>query len=152
MLEIARKRFPELEFRQIPAEELQGKEKFDYLVMADVVEHLSNLEQALAKTAGCCRKGSVLIITSINPVWEPILDLAERLGLKMPEGPHDWPGQERLRQLLERQGFQARSTGYRLLIPKHVPFLSDYANKHFARVPFLRGLGVIQFLVAEFKP
>jgi ubiquinone/menaquinone biosynthesis C-methylase UbiE len=64
------------------------KEKFEYIFMSDVVEHLENPEEVFKKISRLMQPETVFVNTMANPVWEPILILGEKLRLKMPEGPH----------------------------------------------------------------
>ena len=62
--------------------------KFDYILLADVIEHLSNPHKALKNIAHSMQASTKLVLTMANPAWEPFLMFLENLHFKMPEGPH----------------------------------------------------------------
>ncbi len=149
MLALARAKHPELEFVEAPIEELSLQQSFDYIILADVVDHITDLWLAFRALRRVSNPSTTIVLSSVNPVWTLPLDIAERFDLKMPEGPHNWAEAEELEALLVLNDFKVVQRGYRLPIPKHVPFLSGFLNHWFERLPFFRGLGVIQYLVAK---
>lgn len=61
---------------------------FDYILMVDVVEHLAEPRKAFASLKKFMNEDTYLIVSFVDSSWEPILWMLEKLGLKMPEGPH----------------------------------------------------------------
>ncbi len=149
MLALARVKHPDLEFVEAPIEELSIKQSFDYVIMADVVDHITDLWLAFRALRRVSSLGTTVVISSVNPVWTLPLDIAEHFNLKMPEGPHNWAEAEELEALLALNDFEVFERGYRLPIPKHFPFLSDFLNHWFERMLFFRNLGVVQYLVVK---
>lgn len=138
MISIAAEKFPHLNFLVADAEVFNPQETFDYVIVPDVVEHLSEVGAMFRSVRRGCRKGTRLIITYVNPLWAPILHLAERLGMKMPEGEHRWPLPEELRKTAEETGFVLVEFYGRILCPKKIPILARYLNLAAERLPFLR--------------
>jgi len=62
---------------------------FDFLLMIDVVEHLQDPQKAFRRLKELMNKDSILILSFVDSSWEPLLWILEKLGLKMPEGPHN---------------------------------------------------------------
>ena len=150
MIELASKHYPQknLSFCVSAGESLDVKGKFDGVLMVDVIEHLSDVRTTASEIRRVTKKGALVFISSANPLWEPILLAAEKLGFKMPEGPHNWISKEKLRKIFEGNGFVVVEEGFRLAVPKKVP-LADQINAVFWRVPLLRNLGLIQFLLLQ---
>jgi ubiquinone/menaquinone biosynthesis C-methylase UbiE len=86
MVGIAAAKFPTLTFRVADAERFDPGETFDFVIVPDVVEHLSDAGAMFRSARKGCHSGTRVIVTSVNPLWAPALDLAEKVGLKMPEG------------------------------------------------------------------
>lgn len=84
MIRRAAARHPDLEFRAIDVDELDTKETFDVILLLDVIGHLFDVESTLKKLRRFCEPHTRVIIVYYNFLWEPLLRLAERLGLKMP--------------------------------------------------------------------
>ena len=57
-------------------------EKFDVIVLSDVVGHLLDIEETLRGVRNFCRPETRVIISYYNFLWEPILKAGERLGLQ----------------------------------------------------------------------
>lgn len=152
MIKRARRKHPGFIFKRQNVEELSLKQKFDYVVLVDIVDHLPDIFTMLVKIREVCSSKTRLVLTTINPVWEPVLDLAERLGQKMPEGPHNWVPHDDLKNILELAGFKVIKNGFKVLVPKYVPKLSDYLNKNFNRWEELNQFGAVQYFVCQKLP
>jgi 2-polyprenyl-3-methyl-5-hydroxy-6-metoxy-1,4-benzoquinol methylase len=85
MVKEATRRHPTLEFRVGDAETLDLDENFDVIILADVVGHLLDVEAALKRLRHTCTPQTRIIVSYYNYLWEPILRLSEKLGLKMPQ-------------------------------------------------------------------
>ncbi len=149
MVTLARGRFPRLQFRVGDAEALEPGEAFDWVMMVDLLEHLEDPRAALASARRACHPESRLIVIAANPAWQSILHLAERLGLKMPEGDHRWLGAEEIRRLLHETGFDVVREDRRLLLPKRIPWLSGLVNEHLSRLAALRRWCLVLVFVAR---
>lgn len=92
--------------------------------------------------------GAIVICSVANPLWEPILLVAEKFGLKMPEGPHNRPPLRTMYTLFEQQGFTIIEKGFYLPIPKPL-WGADLGNKLLASIPLIRRLGFIVYWVLK---
>jgi len=150
MIRIAKEKHRDIDFKVMSAEFLELDGMFDYIFLADVIEHLSNLNLAFRNMNKISDKDSIIIITAANTLWEPILLLAEKLGLKMPEGPHNRPSYKQFAKILDQNNFKVIKRGYRFLIPKRLPIIHNI-NKVFYKIPLVRCLGMIEYLVIRPK-
>lgn len=146
MIAIAAARHPGLEFVAADAAALPPGEPFDYVIVPDVVEHLADPAAVFRAVRSRCHAGTRVIVACVNPRWAPVLHLAERLGLKMPEGEHRWLSAEQVGAIAHAAGFRVQSVVGRILLPKRVPGLSGPLNRA-ARRPWLRPLCLTQVLV-----
>lgn len=122
------------------------KEAFDYIFMSDVIEHLQNPVETFQKISGLMDKGTTFICTMANPFWEPLMMIWEKLGLKMPEGPHSRIKNYELRIMIEKTGMKIIKHDYKLLIPIEIPILTNLANRYL-EIP-LKRFAFIEYLVA----
>lgn len=152
MIDRAKRKYPGLKFYRQDLYRLRLKQKFDYLVLVDVIDHLPDIFLALQQIKQLCAPQTRVILTTINPAWEPVLDLGEKLGLKMPEGPHNWVPHDDLQNLLELAGFNIETSGFSVLVPKHIPGLSDYLNQRIGRLGWWQRLGAVQYFVCQKRP
>lgn len=146
MVEIAAAKFPGLRFLVADGEDFRLDETFDFVIVPDVIEHLTDPPAMFRSVRGCCRPGSRVIVTCVNPVWAPVLHLAERLGMKMPEGEHRWLPEKEIRRIAGEAGFRVEGSYGRILFPKDVPFLAGALNRA-AALPLLKPLCLTQAIV-----
>jgi SAM-dependent methyltransferase len=147
MVEVAASKFPALAFRVADAESFDPGETFDYVIVPDVVEHVGDVGALFRSARRCCRDGTRVIVTCVNPLWAPVLHLAERLGRKMPEGEHRWLPAAELRRLAAEAGFDLAELSGRILCPREVPLLAGPLNRAAERFAFLRPACLTQVLV-----
>lgn len=143
MIEFARAKFPHLEFVSASIDQFHAKERFDYILLADVIEHIENPNGLFRKLKELCAADTRVIITMANPAWEPLLGLLERLRFKMEEGPHYRVSEKETVLMAANNGFKLRSADRYLLFPVHIPLISAFANDVAGRLPLLRRLAVI---------
>lgn len=150
MLKIAREKYPELEFRQADIEEMETwGERFDVLILADVVGHLQDIEETFRGLRVFCRYDTRIIISYYNFLWEPILKLGEIFRLKMPQQYQNWLSSEDISNLLSLTEYQVVKTESRLLIPKRIPWFSNFINRYVASLPGIRKLSLCRYIVAR---
>ncbi len=148
MIELAALKHPGLEFRVHDLMRGPLDERFDYVVAADVAEHVPNLDTMMGSLASMLTDGGVAIVVTANPRWAPVLHLAERLRLKMPEGDHEWRSRADLASAAGRAGMRERSFDRSLVMPKEVPGLRALDSAAWA-AGLRQRLGVIQRAVFE---
>src|SRR5260370_37966560 len=85
MVQIARTKYPELNWRHGDAQNLDIDGPFDYLVLSDLIGYLSDVERAFSNLNSVCHERTRVVITQYNYLWEPVLRLAQALKLKRSE-------------------------------------------------------------------
>ena len=82
-----------------------------------------------------------------NPIWEPVLMIGEKVGLKMPEGPHNRIRYKDIKSLIKSLGLKIIKHDYKLLIPVHVPLLTSLFNNYLEK--YLKKLCFIEYFVIK---
>src|SRR3989344_6134811 len=141
MIKISKKKHPKYEFICDSAETVKIRKKMDYIIAIDIIEHLSSINKTIENISNNSGKDTTIIFSMINPLWEPILLIGERLGLKMPEGPHHRITFDKFNKILSKNDLRMIHKGYRLLIPLKMP-LADTINSSFYKFPLIRRLGL----------
>jgi len=121
------------------------EEKFDYIFMSDVIEHLEKPEDMFEKIVKLMDDKSRFVITMANPIWEPLLMIWEKIGLKMPEGPHQRISNFQLSIFIEKTGMKIIKHDYRLLVPVKIPIITKLANKYLEK--YFKKLAFIEYFV-----
>ncbi|MBI2304201.1 MAG: glycosyltransferase [Chloroflexi bacterium] len=152
MVRRAQEEYPELSFKYGGVEQLDGGQKYDYIIIQDVLEHLTDIWATINELHAVGKPTTMVVVSFVNPIWEPILRVGEMLRMKMPEGPHNWMQLDDVVALFRLAGFEIQETGYRVLLPICIPFISDLLNKVAPLVPGLKKLCVVQYLVAKAVP
>ncbi|HTL38757.1 MAG TPA: glycosyltransferase [Kofleriaceae bacterium] len=153
LVDLARRKHPDLEFIVADAETLDAPElagrTFDYIVMSDVVGRLSDVWSAFRALRRLCHARTRVVITYYNFVWEQLLKLGERVGRKMPIPQENWLGMRDLQNLLELNHFEIIRSGTAQLLPVDIPLLAPFANRYLAQAPGLRHLALSQYFVCR---
>ena len=149
MVSMAKQRHPDLEFLVADVEELNVTEKFDVIILSDVVGHLLDVEIALKNLRQCCTPNTRVIIAYYNFLWEPVLHFAEWVHLKMPQQQQNWLSPQDLTNLLELGEYQLVKKESRMLVPKWIPVLSWVANGLLAYLPGFRSACLCHYMVAR---
>lgn len=147
MVEIAAAKHPSLSFLVADAEAFDPRQTFDFVIVPDVVEHLSDPGAMFRSARKACHAETRVIVTCVNPLWAPVLHLAERLGLKMPEGEHRWLTAKELFGMSAAAGFDVVEYSGRILCPKEITLLAHPLNRAASLLPLLRPLCLTQVLV-----
>lgn len=148
-IEQARKNHPDLEFIVGDAHELPIEEKFDYVILSDVLGYVDDIWTVFRNLRKVMTPNSRLILTYYNFAWQGILQAGAMLGYKMPVPAQNWLGQQDVANLLELNGFKLVASGESCLLPVKVPVVSSIANRFLAKAPGLRNLALIQHMVAR---
>ena len=149
MVDIARDKHPALEFRVGDAEALGLNERFDYVILSDLVGYLYDIEAMLDQLHQVVTSRTRIVITYYNYLWEPALRIGNLLRLKLWTPLQNWLAMSDIENLLYLSGFEVVNKGYRFLLPKWIPVFSWLANRYLARLPALRKLCLTQVLVAK---
>lgn len=157
MLRLAGEKYPGLELHHQAAEELTlavhevrgARGGFDFVVMVNVVGELADVLTAFKRLRPVMRPDSRLVIVYYNHLWEPLVDLAARLGQKLDNPTQNWLSLPDLRGFLHLAGFEIVKVGARMPCPKYVPGVAELLNEGLGRLPVIQRLGFIHFLVAR---
>ena len=152
MTEAATRRHSALDFRTADIEALEITEKFDYIVMQDLLGHLDDIWLAFRNLSKVTTPETRVVITSYNPLWEPLVMLAEASGLKARNPRQNWLAMEDIENLLYLNNYEVIKKGCRFLMPFNIPLVSFFLNKFLAKMPFFKNLGLIQFIVVRETP
>ena len=152
MTSLAQVKFPHLEFRTCDIEQLPLNEKFDYVVMSDLIGFLHDVQRSLENLRQVCSPQTRVVISYYNFLWEPLLKLAERLHLKARQPVLNWVAPADVENMLDLAGFEGVRKLTRLVLPLNVPLLSPLCNRLLANLPGIRKLSLVSVLVARPQP
>ncbi|HBI16904.1 MAG: type 12 methyltransferase [Candidatus Moranbacteria bacterium GW2011_GWF2_34_56] len=149
MIEIAKKKYPQIDFFVMEAENITLDKKFDYIVISNTIGYLEDIQQVFAELKKISHKHTKVIVTYHNFLWQPLFSFAELIGLRMKQPEQNWLSRVDIKNLLYLSGFDAYKEGERLIFPFYIPILSTILNKYFAKFPFLRKLCITDYVIAK---
>jgi SAM-dependent methyltransferase len=153
MVEVAQRNHPDLEFRVGDIEDtaclegLQGP--FDVIVLSDTIGALEDIEATLAALHGLCDRDTRVIIAYYSMMWRPILSLADRLGLRMPQPDTNWLSTKDITALLGLADFDVVKRDWRQLLPKRLFGVGSLVNRYIGTLPLLRKACLRNYVVAR---
>lgn len=148
MVELARSEHAELHFVQGDPETLDLGETFDYILFNHIFDTVDILK-AFESIRAHCTEDTAVVVINYNQLWQPILSLASKLGLRSKFVEPNWVSENDIRNFLKLAGFRPVRKYRLLLFPKRIPILSALANDFLARLPGLRRLCLMQIMVAR---
>ena len=151
MVALAKKQHPGLHFIQADPEKLSLGEKFDYILFDHIFDTVDIL-RALEAIREHCTPDTRLIIFNYTQLWEPVLELASKLGFRSKFVEPNWVSENDVRGFLKLAGFRPVRVHRRFLFPKWIPLFSWALNDLLAHLPGLRRLCLMQIMVARPSP
>lgn len=152
MVEAAAGKFPGVKFLCSGLSGLREEKKYDFCVMSNLLDYLPDIWTELELLKKFMHQDSKLIITTSNPLWEPVLRMAAQFRLKTPDGPRNFITNNDIMNFLQLLDYEVIEYGYRIFLPKGIPAVSAVINKIIPLIPGFRNLCAMQFIIARVKP
>ncbi len=149
MIRIASQRHPNLRFVQADAHELNLSEKFDVIILSDLVNDLWDVQTVFKNISQLTTPRSRIIINSYSRLWEPILNLAQWLGLATPTLHQNWLTVEDLTGLLNLADCEVIKRTQEILLPLPIWILADFCNRFLVKLWPLKHLALTNLIVAR---
>jgi SAM-dependent methyltransferase len=153
MIDVARSKHPDLKFVvgdiESPDTIQAIDEKFDVLVLHDTIGSLEDCQSTLSGLRNLCHDDTRVVIAYYNYLWEPVLQLADRLHLRTPAPLTNWLKPPDILNLLFLADFEVVSTDWRQLIPMRLLGLGWLINQIIGTLPGFRKLCLRNYIVAR---
>jgi SAM-dependent methyltransferase len=150
MIELARKRHPELEFQVADALDFPPTMNFDYIILSDLINDLPDVQALFEKLRTVAHSRSRLVLNFFSNLWRPVLSAAEKTGLKGPTLLQNWLSTDDVKNLLHLAGWEVIKSDPRILWPARTP-LVDWVCNHWL-APLLPHFCLTVTVVARLKP
>ncbi len=151
-IELARKRFPHLNFYVADPHELSLSEKFDYVLICNSLGKWHDIQQVFEHIRPLTQNKTRIVITYYNYLWEWFLRLGSHLKIRRPESYQNWLPPRDIMNLLNLSGFDViRSESY-LMMPKRIPPLTTFCNYLLALLPGFRFFNLVNLVIARPAP
>ena len=77
VIEHTRERFPAMELHVMRAEEISLNEKFDLIIISNLIGSLDDVQLVFEQLEKVCHERTKIIVTYYNFLWEPLIKFAE---------------------------------------------------------------------------
>ncbi len=149
MIETARMKYPDLTFICADAGDFDLGEKFDYIILSDLLSCLVDIQNVFSNIKKICHAHTKIIISNYNYFWEPFLRFGEWIRLKAKQPNQNWISVNDINNLLYLEGFEMIKLERKLLFPKYIPLFHFIFNKVLANLPLFNLLNLINFITAR---
>ncbi len=151
MVAVAKAKHPELSFIVADMEDpslaasLCGP--FDVILLSDSIGSLEDIQRTFLNLHALCSHETRVVVAYHSGLWEPILRLAEWLGVKTPTTVQNWLSTTDISAILGLSDFAEIKREWRILCPKRLFGLGSLINRYVAPLPLVRRLCVRNFVV-----
>ena len=133
----AKSRYPDLNFIQADAHELDPKTKFDFVIVSDLVNDLWDVQTVLQNIRSFTTPQSRIIITSYSRLWELPFWIIRKLRLAKPALFQNWLTVEDITGLLSLADFEVIRHWDEMIWPLRTPVIDTFLNRFMAKIwPF----------------
>jgi SAM-dependent methyltransferase len=152
MVERARARHPHLEFVHADVHEFVPDEKFDFIILSDLVNDLWDVQRVLELAAQCSVPSTRVVLNIHSRLWELPRRLGEILHVANPQLSQNWLTREDLINLLYLSGFETVRAFSEIIWPFRTPGLDTLCNRYLVKLGLFSWMGITSFLVARPLP
>ena len=117
MIARAKAHHPQLSFVVADAHTFEIQEKFDYIILSDLIGYLDDVQAVLERIKKNTHEHTRIIINYYNFLWEQPLKFAETLGLKRKTDIQNWLSMADIENLVFLADLDMIKTGRALLFP-----------------------------------
>ncbi|MCA1960638.1 MAG: glycosyltransferase [Desulfomonile sp.] len=137
MVRVAAERHPDLRFIEADVHDLVLDEKFDVVILSDLVNDLWDVQSVLEKVHGLCESRSRVIINNYSRLWELPLAATQRFDLARPTLYQNWLTVQDIAGLLRLTDFEVVRNSSEILLPLDIPVLQQFCNRFLVKLwPF----------------
>ncbi len=140
---------PNVRYHCALPEEYKTTEKFDYVILLNVVDHSDDVLALVDSVSKFVHEDSRVILSMLNPLWHPLVKFASRLKIRIPDHKRNLVGSRILGTALEIKSFKVMDKCRRVLVPKRIPLFSWLCNQFLSRLPGFNSLCFIQYVTAK---
>ena len=152
MIANAKEAYPNIDFHVREAEDIQLEEKFDVIILSNVIGFFENVLDAFEEVKKYCHPGTKIFVHYYSSFWKPFINLSEFLGIKKRSPEQNWLSKTDIENLLYLAGFETYRSNMRMLIPFNIPIISWFLNKYIARLPIVNNFCLSQHVFGRLQP
>ncbi|MBI5252636.1 MAG: glycosyltransferase [Desulfomonile tiedjei] len=149
MIRAAKHKHPGLRFIESDVHDFEWPEKFDVIILSDLVNDVWDVQTVFQNMRGLCDSHTRIIINTYSRLWELPLAAVRRLKLAKPLLNQNWLTVEDINNLLQLSDLEMIRNWSEVLCPFQIPIVEPFCNKFLAKLwPFRHG-ALTNFVVAR---
>lgn len=141
-----------LQFICCEAEKLACIEKFDAIILSDLVNDLWDVQKLISRLHEWCHPRTRIFINSYSRVWQPALTAARWMGQATALLPQNWLVVEDIANILYLEEFEVINHFSEILFPLNIKFVSKPANRFFAKIFPFSAFDLTNIVIARPNP
>ena len=152
MLAIANSRYPDLTFLQQDVQQLVLDEKFDFIILSDLVNDVEDVQTVFDVVNAHCDSSTRIVLNFYSHLWSVPLSLAQKIGWATPTLLQNWLTVSDIRGLMDLAGLEPIRSTKEVLWPIKTPFVDSLFNRYLVRLWPLKYLALTNFMIARVQP
>lgn len=149
----ARTRHPHLHFFEGDACDAstlsQARGPFDVILIVNVLTFLGDVRRLFDALHLVSHSKTRVVIYSYSRLWQPVLRLAEFLGLKQKQPADAWVPQEEVQTMLHLADWDMVREDRQIVFPIYIPLVSELLNRWIGHLPLLDAASLMFGMVAR---
>lgn len=145
----AQERYAAFDFYACSLESMPQQDPFDYIILSLATMEAYDIQDLLNALRSVCHPGTRIILDSYAALWEPVLTITAKLGLRRPTHFKNWISRNDLHTFLHMSGFEVVTQGDYMMMPVYIPLISWFCNKILIHIPFVKRLCLHQWIIAR---
>jgi SAM-dependent methyltransferase len=122
---------PDAEIHTADACELSLEETFDYIVIADTLNHCSDAQVIMRSAHRFASDSTRVVVTTYNGLWRPVLTFLSWIGLRERHPVLNWLSPGDVRNIAELAGWECIKNSSRILLPVEIPVALAWRHLRF---------------------
>ena len=152
MLERARERYPDFQFFHGDVQDALPPEKFDFIILSDLLNDVRDVQRVLELLAQCSLPGTRIILNAYSRLWQGPRWMAHMMGAGKLQLDQNWLSRKDLENLLYLAGFETIRGFSEIMWPVKTPGLDTLCNRYLVKLGLFRWLGLTNVIVARPQP
>ncbi len=152
MLAIARSRYPDLSFHQQDVQKLSLDEKYDFIILSDLVNDVEDVQTVFEVVSAHCDSNTRIVLNFYSHLWSTPLSLAQAIGWATPTLQQNWLTASDIRGLMDLAGLESIRSTDEVLWPIRTPFIDSLFNRYLVRLWPFKYLALTNLMVARVQP
>jgi SAM-dependent methyltransferase len=152
MIAQGKARHANVEFMQADALSLELDEKFDYIILSDLINDLWDVQRVFLRLRAMCTPKTRVVLNFFSHLWEWPMAAAAKLRLANPLLRQNWLTAPDVQNLLYLSGFETLRKWEEVLWPVRSPGIDALSNKFLVKLWPFKHLALTNFMLARLLP